>query len=235
MRERYVIIPAGGTGSRMGSELPKQMLDLCGKPVLRWTVELFLSQPFEVRIIISINESIKDMWLEYCYKNNFVFPHVLVTGGFTRFHSVRKAMKYLPEGASVAVHDGVRPLLRLGDIAALYDEAEEYPAVVPVIPVADSMRTFSAGSAQDGTEWGVSRIVDRSIYRLVQTPQVFHTEVLKRAYGQPYSREFTDDASVVEKNGVPLHFCQGSRFNIKLTAPDDMALAAALIDSGCLR
>ena len=227
MRERYVIIPAGGTGSRMGSELPKQMLDLCGRPVLRRTVELFLSLPFEVRVIISINESIKDMWLEYCRQNDFVFPHVLVTGGLTRFHSVRKAMKYLPDGASVAVHDGVRPLLRLEDIAALYDEAEEHPAVVPVIPVADSMRIFSDGS--------LSRAVDRSLYRLVQTPQVFYSEVLKQAYGQPYSQEFTDDASVVEKSGVPLHFCAGSRFNIKLTTPEDMVLAGALIDSGCLR
>lgn len=227
MRERYVIIPAGGTGSRMGSELPKQMLDLCGRPVLRRTVELFLSLPFEVRVIISINESIKDMWLEYCRQNDFVFPHVLVTGGLTRFHSVRKAMKYLPDGASVAVHDGVRPLLRLEDIAALYDEAEEHPAVVPVIPVADSMRIFSDGS--------LSRTVDRSLYRLVQTPQVFYSEVLKQAYGQPYSQEFTDDASVVEKSGVPLHFCAGSRFNIKLTTPEDMVLAGALIDSGCLR
>lgn len=235
MRERYVIIPAGGTGSRMGSELPKQMLDLCGKPVLRRTVELFLNQPFEVRVIISINESIRDMWLEYCRKNDFIFPHVLVSGGFTRFHSVQKAMKYLPDGASAAVHDGVRPLLRMEDIAALYDEAEEFPAVVPVVPVADSMRIFSGGSAQDGTEWSICRTVDRSLYRLVQTPQVFHSEVLKRAYRQPYSQEFTDDASVVEKSGVPLHFCRGSRFNIKLTAPDDMALAAALIGSGCLR
>ena len=174
MRERYVIIPAGGTGSRMGSELPKQMLDLCGKPVLRWTVELFLDQPFEVRVIISINDSIKDIWLEYCRKNNFVFPSILISGGITRFHSVRKAMKYLPDGALAAVHDGVRPLLRKEDVAALFEEAEQYPAVVPVIPVADSMRK----AGEDGS----SVIVDRSAFRLVQTPQIFHTEVLKKAY-----------------------------------------------------
>ena len=220
MRGRYVIIPAGGTGSRMGSELPKQMLDLCGKPVLRRTVELFLEQPFEVRVIVSINDSIKELWLEYCRKNDFV-------GGITRFHSVRKAMKYLPDGALAAVHDGVRPLLRKEDVAALFEEAEQYPAVVPVIPVADSMRK----AGEDGS----SVIVDRSAFRLVQTPQIFHTEVLKKAYAAAYSPEFTDDASVVEKSGVPLHFCTGSRLNLKLTTPEDMDLARAVVSSGILK
>ncbi len=227
MRPRFVIIPAGGTGSRMGSEVPKQMLDLMGKPVLRRTVELFRNLPFEVGVIISINPSIKDMWMEYCRNNNFVFKCILTTGGLTRFHSVRKAVGYLPDGALVAVHDGVRPLLRVEDVAAMFEEGEKYPAVVPVMPVADSMRKVG----EDGT----SDIVDRSAYRLVQTPQIFRTEVLKKAYSAAYSPEFTDDASVVEKSGVPLHFCRGSRFNIKLTAPDDMVLAAALIGSGCLR
>lgn len=211
----------------MGSEVPKQMLDLMGKPVLRRTVELFRNLPFEVGVIISINPSIKDMWMEYCRNNNFVFKCILTTGGLTRFHSVKKAVGYLPDGALVAVHDGVRPLLRVEDVAAMFEEGEKYPAVVPVMPVADSMRKVG----EDGT----SDIVDRSAYRLVQTPQIFHTEVLKKAYSAAYSPEFTDDASVVEKSGVPLHFCRGSRFNIKLTAPDDMVLAAALIGSGCLR
>ena len=211
----------------MGSEVPKQMLDLMGKPVLRRTVELFRNLPFEVGVIISINPSIKDMWMEYCRNNNFVFKCILTTGGLTRFHFVRKAVGYLPDGALVAVHDGVRPLLRVEDVAAMFEEGEKYPAVVPVMPVADSMRKVG----EDGT----SDIVDRSAYRLVQTPQIFHTEVLKKAYSAAYSPEFTDDASVVEKSGVPLHFCRGSRFNIKLTAPDDMVLAAALIGSGCLR
>ena len=227
MRERYVIIPAGGTGSRMGSELPKQMLDLCGKPVLRRTVELFLDQPFEVRVIVSINDSIKELWLEYCRKNDFVFPSILITGGITRFHSVRKAMKYLPDGALAAVHDGVRPLLRKEDVAALFEEAEQYPAVVPVIPVADSMRK----AGEDGS----SVIVDRSAFRLVQTPQIFHTEVLKKAYTAAYTPEFTDDASVVEKSGVPLHFSTGSRLNLKLTTPEDMDLARAVVSSGILK
>ena len=167
------------------------------------------------------------MWMEYCRNNNFVFKCILTTGGLTRFHSVRKAVGYLPDGALVAVHDGVRPLLRVEDVADMFEGGEKYPAVVPVMPVADYMRKVGEDVTSD--------IVDRSAYRLVQTPQIFHTEVLKKAYSAAYSPEFTDDASVVEKSGVPLHFCRGSRFNIKLTAPDDMVLAAALIGSGCLR
>ena len=235
MRERFVIIPAGGTGSRMGSELPKQMLDLLGKPVLRRTAELFMALPFKVGIIISINPSIKGMWLEYCKNNNFVFPHILISGGITRFHSVKKAMKYLPDGALVAVHDGVRPLMKREDVVAAYAEAEDYPAAVPVLPVADSMRELCDGNAGAGGVCVASHIVDRSRYRLVQTPQIFHTEVLKKAYEAAYSPEFTDDASVVEKSGVPLHFRAGSRFNIKLTTPEDMDLARAVLSSGLLK
>ena len=221
MRERYVIIPAGGTGSRMGGDIPKQMLELCGVPVLRRTLDLFLGLPFEVHVIISINMTVKSMWVDYCRKEGLMLRYVLVSGGMTRFHSVRKTMKYLPDGALVAVHDAVRPLLRKEDIIRLYEEGEQYPAVVPVLPVTDTMRVL----APDGD----SSMVDRSQYRLVQTPQVFHSEVLKRAYDTAFSPDFTDDASVVEKSGVPLHLTAGSRFNLKLTTPEDMTLAEAVL------
>lgn len=221
MRERYVIIPAGGTGSRMGGDIPKQMLELCGVPVLRRTLNLFLDLPFEVHVIISINMTVKSMWVDYCRKEGLMLRYVLVSGGMTRFHSVRKTMKYLPDGALVAVHDAVRPLLRKEDIIRLYEEGEQYPAVVPVLPVTDTMRVL----APDGD----SSMVDRSQYRLVQTPQVFHSEILKRAYDTAYSPDFTDDASVVEKSGVPLHLTAGSRFNLKLTTPEDMTLAEAVL------
>ena len=135
MRERYVIIPAGGTGSRMGGNIPKQMLELDGVPVLRRTLDLFLDLPFEVHVIISINAAVKSMWVDYCRKEGLMLKYVLVPGGMTRFHSVRKTMKYLPDGALVAVHDAVRPLLRKEDIIRMYEEGEQYPAVVPVLPV----------------------------------------------------------------------------------------------------
>ena len=112
MRERYVIIPAGGTGSRMGGDIPKQMLELCGVPVLRRTLDLFLDLPFEVHVIISINMTVKSMWVDYCRKEGLMLRYVLVSGGMTRFHTVRKTMTYLPDGALVAAPDAVRPLLR---------------------------------------------------------------------------------------------------------------------------
>lgn len=205
----------------MGGDIPKQMLELCGVPVLRRTLDLFLDLPFEVHVIISINMTVKSMWVDYCRTEGLMLRYVLVSGGMTRFHSVRKTMKYLPDGALVAVHDAVRPLLRKEDIIRLYEEGEQYPAVVPVLPVTDTMRVL----APDGD----SSMVDRSQYRLVQTPQVFHSEVLKRAYNTAFSPDFTDDASVVEKSGVPLHLTAGSRFNLKLTTPEDMTLAEAVL------
>lgn len=221
-RPKYVIIPAGGTGSRMGGDIPKQMQDLDGIPVLARCVSLFLNLPFKVNIIISINQSVRDLWVEYCRKNDFLLKYVLVTGGMTRFHSVKKAVKFLPDGAVVAVHDAVRPLMPADRIVRLFEAAEEYPAVVPVIRISDSMRSMD----QDG-----SRVVDRENFRLVQTPQVFRSEILKKAYSAAFDPLFTDDASVVEKSGIPLHFCEGSRLNIKLTTPEDMVIASAILRS----
>lgn len=221
IREKYVIIPAGGTGSRMGGSVPKQMQELEGMPILARTVGLFLGLPFKVNVIISINSSIKPLWIDYCRRTGLISRYVLVDGGMTRFHSVKKALKFLPDGALVAVHDAVRPLAPKDMLVSLFEEAEEHPAVVPVLDVVDSMREV----ASDGS----SRVVDRNRFRLVQTPQIFHSEVLKQAYSGAYDPLFTDDASVVEDSGVPLHFCPGSRLNIKLTTPEDIALAHAIL------
>lgn len=224
MRDRYVIIPAGGNGSRMGGPVPKQMQDLCGVPVLRRTLELFTGLPFEVRVVIAVNIGVRPLWVDYCRRSGLMLRYVLTNGGMTRFHSVRKALGFVPDGALVAVHDAVRPLLRREDIVRFYEEGEKYPAVVPAVPVPDSVRRLSGD--------GVSVPVDREGLYLVQTPQVFHSEVLKKAYSAAYNPAFTDDASVVESSGVPLHICSGSRLNIKLTRPEDMELAERIIASG---
>lgn len=220
-REKYLILAAGGKGSRMGGEIPKQMLEIDGVPVMKRSLDLFLNLPFEVHVVIVINPAIRYMWKVYCRRINLVFPYYLVNGGVTRFHSVKKALKYIPDGALVAVHDAVRPLLKVSDIITLFEYAEEHETVVPVINITDSMRRFS----DDGT----ASVVDRANYRLVQTPQIFHSEVLKAAYGRAFSPEFTDDASVVEQNGIPLFFCEGNRFNIKITTPEDLAMASAIL------
>ena len=227
MRERYVIIPAGGTGSRMGGPVPKQMRMLRGVPVMMRTLQAFLSLPFDVHVVVSINSSVRDMWVECCREAGLMLRYTLVNGGMTRFHSVRKALAYVPDGALVAVHDAVRPLVRPDDVAGMYGLAETYPAVLPVLPVPESVRRIE--------ENGSSSMVDRRGLHLVQTPQIFHSEVLKKAYETAYSPDFTDDASVVEKNGVPLHFCTGSRLNIKLTTQEDMDFAGMVLDAGLFR
>ncbi|MBQ5748386.1 MAG: 2-C-methyl-D-erythritol 4-phosphate cytidylyltransferase, partial [Bacteroidales bacterium] len=127
----------------------------------------------------------------------------------------------VPDGAIVAVHDGVRPFISKEKIISMFEMAQEHPAVIPVLPLVDSIREVRP----DGT----SLIADRSKYRLVQTPQIFHSEVLKQAYQTPFSPEFTDDASVVEKLGIPLTFAEGERFNIKITTKEDLVLSELLL------
>lgn len=220
---KYVIITAGGSGKRMGASIPKQMIEIGGKPILRHTVEKFLNLPFDVEIIIVINKDVKDFWKDYCIANNFVFKHILVEGGLTRFHSVKKALKYISHGSVVAVHDGVRPFISQHTLISMFDLAKQNEAVIPVISAVESMRE----KLPDGS----TSIVDRDKYLLVQTPQIFHSDLLIESYKQAYLPEFTDDASVVEKAGGHLTFCDGDRLNIKITTPADLQFAEAVMGS----
>jgi len=203
----------------MGAEIPKQFLDLGGEPILRRTVDLFLSLPFKVTIIITMNHLHNDWWLTYCHKNNFFFPHYETPGGITRFHSVKGALKYITPGSITAVHDGVRPLVSREQIIKLYAMAERYPAVIPAIGMTDSIRMT------DGERF---KTADRSKFIAIQTPQIFQSDVLLDSYQADYQESFTDDASVVEAKGHPLHFCEGERFNIKITTPEDLSAARCL-------
>ena len=220
-REKYVIITAGGAGSRMGADIPKQILEIGGKPILSYTFNLFLTLPFKVNIVLVARPDIRKFWLDYCDKERINLRYVLAKGGMTRFHSVKEGLKFVPDGAIVAVHDGVRPFISREKIISMFEMAQERPAVIPVLPLVDSIREVRP----DGT----SVIADRSKYRLVQTPQIFHSEVLKQAYQTPFSPEFTDDASVVEKLGIPLTFAEGERFNIKITTKEDLVLSELLL------
>lgn len=219
---KYVIITAGGRGVRMQSELPKQFLEINGKPILRYTIELFLSLPFEIGIILVLGSDMLDYWKDYCVKNDFNIRHTLVSGGITRFHSVKRGLRFVPEGTLVAIHDGVRPLISRDFLESMFDKASNHQAVIPTLKISDSMREVMA----DGT----SRVVDREKYRIVQTPQIFHSEILHKSYKQPYIPNFTDDASVVEKAGYEIFEHEGSRLNIKITTPEDLELAKAIIE-----
>lgn len=219
---KYVIIPAGGIGQRMGAGKPKQLLEIGGKPILRHTIECFLNLPFQVSIILVMNKNAKQEWVDYCRKENFMFQHIFVDGGITRFHSVKNGLKYLSPESVVAVHDGVRPFISKESLITMFELAEKNEAVIPVLHPNDSMRTV----LPDGN----SEVVSRDNYLLVQTPQIFHSDILIESYKQPYSTLFTDDASVVEKAGYHLTMCQGSRLNIKITTPEDIALAEAIIN-----
>lgn len=230
-RRKFVIIMAAGSGTRMGADRPKQFIELGGKAILQMTIEVFLKACPGISVVTVLPEDFIEYWKRYCYRHNFTCPQTIVKGGITRFHSVKNALERIPEGAVVAVHDGVRPLVSEKLVSEMFDKMSDTPALIPVIPCVDTMKVLrkkgAKGSEVLETVSGAS--VDRSMLYGAQTPQIFHSEVLKAAYSLPYDTAFTDDASVVEKDGKNLSFTMGERFNIKITTADDLVLAKAIM------
>ena len=218
---------AAGSGTRMGSEMPKQFIELSGKAVLQMTIEKFQKAYPDIKVVTVLPEAHLDYWRDYCLKRNFLCPQVLVKGGITRFHSVQNALSRIPDGALVAVHDGVRPLLSVEFIRECFEKAETVPALIPVLPCVDTMKVLYRKDNELVTAEG--QTVDRSVLYGAQTPQIFHSEVIKNAYRQAFDTAFTDDASVVLKDGKNLSYLIGERFNIKLTTQDDLVLAKAIL------
>lgn len=225
-REKYVVIMAAGSGSRMGAELPKQFLELDGKAILHKTIELFRDAVPGVRVITVLPEAYIDYWKDYCIRRNFTCPQVLVKGGITRFHSVKNALERVPDGALVAVHDGVRPLVTERFLREIFAAAEDVNGLIPVLPCIDTMKVLKSENEVLKSVSGVE--ADRSVLYGAQTPQIFRSELLKQAYQQPFSPAFTDDASVMEKNGKSLSYVIGERLNIKITTQEDLILARAI-------
>lgn len=225
-RQRYVIIMAAGSGTRMGGDRPKQFLELGGKAVLQRTIEVFLQAVPGINVVTVLPDQYIDYWKDYCYRKNFICPQVLVRGGMTRFHSVRNALERIPDGAIVGVHDGVRPLVTPYLVSRLYALAEVHPGVIPVTPCIETLKVLSE---KDGCLAAVPGAeADRSVLFGAQTPQMFWSEILKDAYRQAYDTSFTDDASVVEKYGKSLSYIIGERLNIKITTQEDLLLARAV-------
>lgn len=216
---RYVILVAGGKGTRMLGSLPKQFLLLHGEAILVHTLRRFTLPG--VQIIVVMNPDFIDYWEDQC-KVLFDIPkHQLVAGGQSRAQSVANGLKLVPENSLVAIHDAVRPLSSTALINRLFDACEKEGSAVPVIKCKDSLRMISS----DG-----SKAVSREDYRSVQTPQVFKSNEIKNAFVTLDVESFTDEASIYEAAGHKVHLVEGEESNIKITVPSDIQIASALLD-----
>ena len=218
--KKYINIVAGGSGSRMGSATPKQFLELLGLPILMHTLKKFQQSISDREIILALPEKEQSTWQSLCEKYHFDVPHQIVNGGESRFHSVQNALQKVKEKSIVAIHDGVRPLVSETVINNCVQSAEKFGAAIPTLPMEDSIRKISDNGSQ---------IADRSQFVLVQTPQCFQSEVILTAYQQEYQNSFTDDASVVEQLGHKIYLVEGNKENIKITTPEDLKMAEALV------
>lgn len=211
---------AGGSGNRMSSAIPKQFLSLAGKPVLMHSIKAFHEYDPLLKIIVALPQSLFSAWETLCKEHVFELPHILANGGRMRFDSVKNALSFVSADGIVAVHDGVRPLVSQSLISRAYDHAALNGNAIPFTPVTDSVRE-SYGN--------INQPLNRINLRLIQTPQVFHSSLLLEAYALDYSDRFTDDASVIEAAGVPINLIPGEPYNIKITFPEDLAIAEALL------
>ncbi len=218
--KKYAIIVAGGKGERMQAKLPKQFLNIGGKPILMWTLLAFQKADKDIKLILVLPESQIELWKDLCQQYDFTLNHQIVVGGETRFHSVKNGLYSVETDNLVAVHDGVRPFVSTETINRCFVVAKEKGAAIPVIELVDSIRFVDENG---------NNAVDRTKFRLVQTPQVFQSSLLKKAFEQDFSPQFTDEASVVEAIGEKVFLVDGNRENIKITTPFDLQIAEVIL------
>lgn len=204
----------------MNSDIPKQFMLLDNKPVLMHTINAFLQFDPNINIILVLPESQVDYWKKLCKIHRFKAEVVIAIGGVVRFDSVKNGLDCITEAGIVGIHDGVRPFVSLDTIKTAYHKAAGVGAVIPIRDVEESLR-FS--------DKNTNYAVNREHLKVVQTPQVFKTHIIKEAYSKPFIPEFTDDASVVEQAGFKIHLIEGNRENIKITTPFDIIIGNALI------
>lgn len=224
--EKYAIIVAGGEGTRLGGDLPKQFRDLCGHPLLWWSMKAFHDEDPSTRIRLVVHPRHVDDWksLFMLLPEEERIPHEVAVGGSSRTGSVKNGLAGIPdsEDALVAVHDAARPLVTAGMIARGWEAAVKSGGAVPVVPVTDSLRCLTDGG---------SVAVDRSRYVAVQTPQVFRVALLKKAYGMNTDAVYSDDASAFEAAGMAPALYAGSHLNMKVTNPGDIEIASLFLNS----
>ncbi|MES2107484.1 MAG: 2-C-methyl-D-erythritol 4-phosphate cytidylyltransferase [Bacteroidota bacterium] len=221
--KKYAIIVGGGSGTRMQSAVPKQFLQLCGRPVLMYTIEAFYTSAARPEIILVLPSACHAYWQQLSGEHNFDVPHQLVAGGETRFHSVKNGLDLVEDNidALIAVHDAVRPLTGKHIIENSYQIAAEKGNAVTAVKSRDSVRLM--------LEAGNTKSLLRDDVYLVQTPQTFQSAQIKKAYEQPYSAKFTDDASVAEEIGIKINLAEGDYRNMKITFPEDIAIAELML------
>lgn len=215
-----IILVAGGSGSRMAAAQPKQFLPVHGKAILHHTIEAFHRFDPTFQYLIVLPKEYLDFWKNHSEMKKIPVKQTLVEGGSERFFSVKNALQHVQGKGLVAIHDGVRPMVSKHTIRYCLETAREKGNAIPVLPVVDSLRKVQGEQ---------SHPADRNHFRLVQTPQCFDVDLIKRAYQQDFDPLFTDDASVVEKLGVQMHLVEGNRENIKITTPFDLKLAEMLL------
>jgi 2-C-methyl-D-erythritol 4-phosphate cytidylyltransferase len=214
-----MVIVAGGSGTRMGAELPKQFIELNGKPILMHTLETMRGFDREMQLVLVLPESQIGFWKELCEKHAFTIPHKVTKGGSTRFLSVKSGLEQVT-GELVGIHDGVRPFVSHEVMKSCFSAAENQGAAVPVVPIVQSLRKVDT----DG-----NAAVNRDEFRAVQTPQCFKSELLKTAFMNAPRTDYSDDATVAEASGNEIHLVEGNQENIKLTNPFDLELARLII------
>jgi 2-C-methyl-D-erythritol 4-phosphate cytidylyltransferase len=220
--KKYAIVVAGGSGLRMGAALPKQYLPLAGKPILMHTLGHFYQHPEDIEIVLVIPQKDFGFWRKLCQEHDFHVPHKLVSGGASRFQSVKNGLDAInEEDGLVAIHDGVRPFVTAELISRGYLQAYEIGSAVAVVPLKDSLRKLERK--------GVSSYQNRDDYRLVQTPQTFQLRRIKKAFEVEEQSQFTDDATVYEYQGWEVSLIEGELSNVKITTPEDMAYGEWLL------
>ncbi len=217
--EKHVLIVAGGDGKRMGNSLPKQFLLLNGLPLLFHTFNSFTFLK-DIKFTLVLNSNQVDYWKGLCSSTGFNISHNIAGGGPTRFHSVKSGLKNIPSESLVLIHDAARPFVSNETITAVIDMATRKGNAVPAIEVIDSIREINGS---------YNKIIDRNKLRTIQTPQVFHSSLIKTAYDQAYNEAFTDDASVLESTGEKINLVPGNIENIKISNPVDLVIGEGIL------
>jgi len=220
--DKYILIVAGGKGTRFSNDQPKQLIDINGIPLLIWTFKTFEFLKNQAHFVLVLNTDLIGLWKELCYMYKFNIKHKIVEGGPKRFHSVKNGLNLVPNNSLVAIHDGARPIVSKRVIQEGFLVAGRKGNAVPAIPVTESMRE---------TDGSINGPVDRNKFRIIQTPQIFNAQKIKKAYNQSYDERFTDDATVFESLGETIQLIEGDKKNIKITTEEDLYFASSFLSS----